>query len=742
MRKIVNINQAWEFIRDNIGHKRAVQTKGDPVNLPHTWNAVDGQDGGDDYYRGICWYVKRFTKPELEAGWEAWLEFRGVAMTAEVYLNGVRLARHEGGYSTFRVNIIKSLRDENVLAVSADNSVNKRVYPQKADFTFYGGIYRDVYLITVPKAHFALGDFGGPGIRVTPRVEGSRADILVETCLENAPEGSVVRVNIDGTEKTCPVRRGKARVAFIIENPHLWRGVNDPYLYTVKAELAEGGDSVFARFGCRSFSMDAEKGFFLNGESYPLRGVSRHQDRKDAGSAISREMQKEDMDLIQEIGVNAVRLAHYQHDQYFYDLCDEAGIIVWTEIPYITEQLKKGRDNAKRQMTELVTQNYNHPSIVCWGLSNEITASGAVTKELIKNIRELNDLCHKRDQTRSTVMANVFMLETESPLIDIPDIRSYNLYYGWYVGELGENGKFFDQFHAKYPDKIIGFSEYGADAVLRFQTADPKQNDFTEQYQALYHEYLLETIAQRPYLWSSFMWNMFDFGADGRNEGGDPGVNHKGLVSFDRKIKKDAFYLYKAYFSSVPFVYICGRRYIDRTEDETTVRVYSNQSVVSLYCDGVLAWEKEGDRIFCFQVPVKGNHIIEARAGALSDTIHICKAAEPNPAYTLIEAKAVNWFDEGTAITRGGYFSIKDKVGDIIKVPEGKALIDKMMEQAVASFGNVAKGVQKNPVIRKMLNGKTIEDLMKMAGGAISGEMVSAFNKALNEIRKPEGKAE
>ena len=593
MRNVMELKDNWMFVKEAENAEDAASKEGTAISLPHTWNAVDGQDGGNDYHRGTCWYVTKFQKPELEAGSQVYVEFLGASVIADVYLNGEAVAHHEGGYSTFRVNLTDKLQEENVLAVALNNADNNYVYPQKADFTFYGGLYRMVNLIVVPESHFELDYVGGNGIAVTPTVEcdenrvpTGKASVKVETCVTGNADSVVITITGEESEsKTVSVVDGHAEATFELEHVHLWDGVDDPYLYHAKAELSSG-DVTETTFGCRSFYTDPEKGFVLNGRVYPLRGVSRHQDRTGAGNALSYEMHKEDMEIIKEIGANTIRLAHYQHAQEFYDLCDEYGMVVWAEIPYITMHMPNGRANTLSQMEELVVQNYNHPSIVCWGLSNEITAATPVDEDLLENHRLLNDLCHKLDKTRFTTMANVFMQETDSPLLEIPDVNSYNLYFGWYLGELEQNDEFFDEYHAKYPDRCIGFSEYGADANPQYQSTAPTHGDYSETYQTVYHEHMLKMIEERPYLWATHVWNMFDFAADGRDEGGKHGENQKGLVTMDRKLKKDAFYLYKAYWNKEDaFVHICGRRYVDRKEDTTEVKVYSNQTTVSLYVD-------------------------------------------------------------------------------------------------------------------------------------------------------------
>ena len=736
MRTIHSLNQDWTFIKA----EHPADVPGVPVTLPHTWNAEDGQDGGDDYHRGKCWYLRDLDRPETTENSRIWLEFEGAAMTAEVYLNGEKLAEHAGGYSTFRVDLTDHLKDHNKLAVSVSNARSRTVYPQQADFTFYGGLYREVRLILVPETHFALGYHGGPGLKITPVVdlEKRAATVMAEAWVEGPAHDAEVTFTLAGQTQTVPVADGCARADFTIGNVHLWDGLNDPYLYTATASLSSG-DAVSARFGCRKFEIDPQKGFLLNGRSYPLRGVSRHQDRKGAGNALTPAMMEEDMSIIKELGANTLRLAHYQHTQYFYDLCDENGLIVWAEIPYITMHMHDGRENTLSQMTELVVQNYNHPCIAVWGLSNEITAASAVNEELLENHRALNDLCHTLDTTRPTTMANVFMLDIDSPILEIPDVNSYNLYFGWYLGELEQNDEFFDEYHAKFPDRCIGFSEYGADANPAYQSPTPEKGDYTESYQCVYHEHMLRMIEARPWLWATHVWNLFDFGADGRDEGGKNGENQKGLVTFDRQLKKDAFYLYKAAWNHTePFVHLCGSRYVDRTEEVTEIKVYSNQNEVSLYLDGKLFATRQGHVVFSFQVPISGEHTIEARAEDCTSVMLVRKVAEPNPAYRkpgrAASTGVTNWFDKGEADPN--CYSILDTLGEIRQNPEAAAIIDQMMAKGAESHGEIAETVKDNPALQRMMNRITLVSLLKQSGA--DEESIKQLNRILQGIKKPE----
>lgn len=738
MRNIIALTDNWFFSKTRPSTLDVISDGGESVKLPHTWNAADGQDGGDDYYRGTCWYMRELPTVPTDSDNRVYLEITGAAMTADVYVNGSKICCHEGGYSTFRADITDFLKSKNILAISVDNSANDRVYPQKADFTFYGGLYREVNLIVVPRSHFALDYCGTPGIKVTPKLseDFKSAEVEITIWADNA-EGKQVEISVsDICKKTAVINSGKAAVTVPIENVHLWDGINDPFLYTAEAVLDNGADTVSTRFGCRSFEMDPQKGFILNGKEYPLRGVSRHQDRKGAGNALSTEMHKEDMEIICEMGANTIRLAHYQHAQKFYDLCDEQGMICWAEIPYITMHMPNGRANTLSQMEELVVQNYNHPSIVCWGLSNEITAAPVGKDEdLLENHKLLNELCHKLDSTRPTTMANVFMLETDNPILDIPDISSYNLYFGWYLGDLSQNDSFFDEYHKKYPNRVIGFSEYGADANPAYQSANPEQGDYTESYQCVYHEHILKMIEDRPYLWATHVWNMFDFAADGRDEGGKHGENQKGLVTFDRKLKKDAFYLYKAYWSKEPFVHICGKRYVNRAEENTQIKVYSNQAAVELFVDGKKIADLNGNKVFIYRVNISGEHEIKAVSGEYNDIMKIRKVNELDQSYIFgTKGSVTNWF-EREGIDPSCY-SIMDTLSDLQSNPQTGAIIGAIMQQGAASRGEVAEKVKDNPTLQRMMGRMTLKSLLKQVGDMISPEQVKALNDTLQKIKK------
>ncbi|MBR2464831.1 MAG: glycoside hydrolase family 2 protein [Clostridia bacterium] len=757
MRNVLNLNKDWLFIKDE---SNISAQGGEAVNLPHSWNATDGQDGGNDYFRGTCLYKKTLKKADLPAAAKYFLEIRGANSSADVYVNGKALAHHDGGYSTWRVDLTDALTEENLLVIAVDNAPNETVYPQMADFTFYGGIYRDVNLICVAESHFDLSYYGGPGIKVTPEIVGKDAKVGVEVYLTNMKEGQTLTYTLYDKEENVvsTATTADTKTALDIADVHLWHGLKDPYLYCCEVELKEGDtviDSVYTRFGCRTFQIDPDNGFILNGEEYPLRGVSRHQDRLGIGNALLPEHHKEDMDLICEMGATTIRLAHYQHDQYFYDLCDERGLVIWAEIPYISRHMPGGRENTISQMKELIVQNYNHPSIVVWGLSNEISIAGS-DEDLLENHRILNDLVHEMDKTRKTTIAAVSMCKMDDPYLQIPDVVSYNHYFGWYGGDTTMNGPWFDKFHAMHPTIPIGCSEYGCEA-LNWHTSDPRQGDYTEEYQAYYHEELIKQLFTRKYMWATHVWNMFDFGADARAEGGENGQNHKGLITMDRKYKKDSFYAYKAWLRSpeeAPFVHLCGKRYIDRVEDVTKVTVYSNLPAVELFVNGESIGVKEApDHFFYFDVKNEGETKIVAKAGEYTDEGVIRKVDEMNMDYVLVEKGAVlNWFDVEAP---EGRFSLNDKLADIMKSKRGKLWfyglglkLYKKMNQSKKDEkdGKKSGGFDidfKSGGIMEMMGGFTVlrlTTMVAMANISFTKEELLKMNRKLNKIKKPKNK--
>ena len=755
MREIIKFNDNWHFWKDISDIN--IQDGGENVSLPHTWNAIDGQDGGNDYFRGTCLYKKFFRSEDLPKADKYYLEMNGANSSADVYCNGKRLAHHDGGYSIWRVNITGYMRAENMISILVDNAANEEVYPQVADFTFYGGLYRDVNIICVNETHFDLDYYGSRGLIITPEIVRNTALVKMDTYVNNLQSGDEIAYRIYDADNNLVSEKQTAETtcSLAIENVHLWNGTIDPYLYIAQVIIIRNGkelDKVSSRFGCRTFHIDSENGFILNEKEYPLHGVSRHQDRWQIGNALLPKHHKEDMDLICEVGANTIRLAHYQHDQYFYDLCDERGMIIWAEIPYISRHMNGGNENTISQMRELIVQNYNHPSICVWGLSNEITMDGAKDPDLISNHHRLNDLVHEMDKTRPTTVACISMCDMTEEYVHISDVVSYNHYFGWYGGSLDEYGSWFDKFHEKYPNKPIGCSEYGCEA-LDWHNSNPESGDYSEEYQAIYHESLIKQLFTRKYIWATHVWNMFDFGADARAEGGENGQNHKGLITIDRKYKKDAFYAYKAWLSTDPFVHICGKRYIDRVEDITKITVYSNLPEVELFANGTSLGKKIAeDHFFYFEVPNDGETELVAVADGCKDESYIRKVDKMNPDYILREQGAVlNWFD---IVEIEGRFSLNDKLGDILKTFRGKIwfaglfiVLAKKMNAGNSQSKDKQKKKKKsknpemNSGVMNMIGNFTVlrfTGMLGMRNVTFTKEELLKINKQLNRIRKPQ----
>ena len=725
------------------------------ISLPHTWNALDGQDGGADYWRGIGIY--EIDLPNPTQGKKQYIELQGANHVATVYCNGRELGTHKGGFSTFRYDLTKAMKPEgNVLTVVVSNAVSD-IYPQNADFTFYGGLYRDVNFVEVNDAHFDLLLDGTQGVFVTPHNVGkTRVDLFpvnadgctLRVTLKNA-EGEVV-----GTAETDAGEH--SHVLIDVKNPHLWNGMADPYCYTCEAAIVSGEevlDTVTVTYGYRSFHVCPNTGFWLNGKNVPLHGVSRHQDRLDKGWAISKADHEEDCALIKELGANTIRLAHYQHDQYFYDLCDKTGFVLWAEIPFISQFIptQEAYENTISQMTELVAQNYNHPAICFWGISNEILI-GADREDLRQNLRDLHDLAKSMDPSRLTTMAQVSMTPMDSEHNFITDVVSYNHYFGWYGGDVEDNGPWFDKFHALHPDKCLGVSEYGAENIPSWHSAEPENHDYTEEYANHYHQEMLKTFAQRPFLWSTHQWNCFDFAADARNEGGVQGRNNKGLVTYDRKIKKDAYYIYKAWWNPQPMVFVSGGRFVNRAPEERNVIVYTNCPEVTLVVNGVEVTTKAAvDHMITFENVAlnDGENTVTAHAGDVkANAITLCGVAEHDYSYDLPEGnEGANWFDdpEIVALKKAfkypkDAFSIKDKMGDLMANPQAAALLGKMMEAMAGGSGAGSAMMSSMGEMSEEMMGfmrmMRLSDALKMAGDAVSLKTKLEINLALNQIKK------
>ena len=754
MRNVININRGWRFIREDAGLPTTLPTDWQMVDLPHTWNAIDGHDGNGSYYRGRCWYARSFETPKQPlSGGRVFVEVLAAGQQAAVYVNGEQVIYHEGGYSTFRADITDLCRadGENLLVIACDNSEKSSVYPQMADFTFYGGLYRGVNLISVPDAHFDLEYFGGPGLQITPApTDCGGATFALESWIKGADENFTVQYAIhDAAENEVASATRPADcpgVTLFVPDATRW-DIDTPYLYTVTARLVrrnEVYDEVSARAGVRSFACDPAEGFSINGVNTPLRGVSRHQDRLYKGNALTREDHYEDARLIKELGANTIRLAHYQHSQDFYDACDELGFVVWAEIPFISSMNTDpaAHQNCISQMTELIVQNYNHPSICFWGVSNEILI-GAISQQLIDNHKELVALCKRLDPTRLTTIAHVSMTPVDSPMHDLTDVISYNHYFGWYGGRMEDNGPWLDDFHRRHPDKCLGVSEYGCEGIITYHGPKPACKDYSEEYQALYHEHMARVLNDRPWLWSSHVWNMFDFGCAARDEGGVAGRNNKGLMTMDRKIKKDSYFIYQAYWTKKPMVHVCGKRYAQRAGETTQIRVYSNQPTVTLYVNGKPVGTQSADKVFVFDVALQmGANIVVAAAGDVKDSATLERVEKEPAIYVLPEVSeraegVANWFKRMGPLDLNapmefpeGRYSIRDRISDIAECDEAFAEIAEAM--ALATGFKIVKGQG----MYNMLKDTTVEKMASLAGSTLPEGFLERLNARLNRFEK------
>lgn len=606
-REVISLNRSWKFTP---GYETKKNTFTE-VNLPHTWNQ-DALAAKINYYRGLGNYEKDIDIPVNWQGKCIYLRFKGVNTIANVFINGRHAGEHRGGYTAFAVDLTPYIRwgEKNTIWVRVNNSPQLDIMPLVGDFNMYGGIYRDVELIVTDPYHISLSDYGSFGVYFTPAEVSRKKARIQAKILAKGKTGcsSVIRVKIEDREgktflseeqKITFDEKGEAvgELTLEVKQPHLWNGRKDPFLYHTVTELIHEGqikDRVNERIGIRNFRVDPNEGFFLNGEHLQLKGVCRHQDRPEIGNALLPLHHWEDMALIKEMGANAVRLAHYPQDRYVYDLCDEYGFIVWAEIPFVGPggYRDKGfvnqasfRENGITQLKELIRQNYNHPSICFWGLFNELKQTG---DDPVKYIEELHTLAHQEDPSRLTTAAS----NQNGILNEVTDLIAWNQYYGWYGGEPDGIGEWADAVHKKYPGKPVGISEYGAGGSILHQQEELKKpiaNSYwhPENWQTFFHEEHWKAIDQRPYLWGTFVWNMFDFGAAHRQEGEIAGKNDKGLVTFDRKTKKDAFYFYKANWNlEEPFVYIAERRLKQRSGTPQQIKIYSNQPEVELLLNG------------------------------------------------------------------------------------------------------------------------------------------------------------
>lgn len=602
MRKIESLNEKWYFLRGATRNDQPPRYRSkhwEAVQLPHTW-----QDAATEDEANFGWYCREFTFPTAR-GEQLFLQLCGACFAAKVYINGQKILQHENGFSACFVEITPYLKANGVavIAIRVDNHRRDRFYPDDSVFPCYGGLYRDINLIRVPKSHFSFGANGTQGVAVTPvlQADGS-ADITVQALVKNAKPGQMLRFTLGDdpkTRQTVPVENHGTVIH--LETPHLWQGTSDPYLYALRAELWEGEhclDHLRIRFGVRSFAVDPERGFLLNGEPYPLRGVTLHPDIADVWS-LNKRAQDEDISILRELGANALRLCLFQQSSYFYDLCDESGLVVWSEVPLTSPYLpaKKAQENILLQMKELILQNYNHASIAIWGVADGISAEGG-SRALTETLQQLNDSIHRLDKTRLSVISHPIDTPLGRNWDNLTDLVAYTT-IGAETQDAVADLQFLDRCKQDDPTGCFGLSAYGCQAYTNYDTQIQNESADT-QLQTLYHEVILKGIAQRPFLWATFAHSLFDYAiaADA--------VIEIGLVSQDRKTFRDAFYLYKASWSTQPFVHICNCQQARRTSTRIRLKVYSNCSELALSVNGKEVAQQRGENIFYFEnVPLQ-----------------------------------------------------------------------------------------------------------------------------------------
>lgn len=702
MRSVYKINDNWTFIRDD----KAPEI----VNMPHCYNALDGQDGSK-MFRGVVTYERNIEIKEDDLKRTVILEVGAASLSSRVFVNYKLCHEHRCGFSMLRVDITELLvAGNNTIRLEVSNAVDNTIYPAMADFSFYGGIYRDVNIIIDGDLHFEEIGKGLDGIYVYPKVNGDdgelSADVFVKR--ENGyAESAICKLKIidraSHEEVACAsaeIDGSHAAMTAVIPKVSLWDGVNCPFLYNAVFELydAEGNrrDERTIAVGFRTIEYSPKKGLLLNGRPYKLHGVAKHQDFGGLGNAITEKELQTDLALILEMGVNSVRCSHYQHCDRWYELCDEAGLLVWAEIPVISSVPQKAEadENAMKHLELLIDQVRNHTCVYCYGVQNEVcmVSKNEYTFNLVdrlsKRARELDD-------SRLIAQANECGTEDNSPILSSTDILGYNLYYGWYYGKTEDLQPRLDSIHAANPTKPLILTEYGVDTNVRFHSREPKGNDYSEEYQLLFSENAINAIEERDFMAGGYVWSMFDFGSAGRDEGGEKGKNQKGLVTIDRKIKKDAYYLYKAHWSKEKFIYIAGRRYVNRLGDKTDIMVISNVEELSLKVNGTDMDERpvEGAMTVFKDVAIRlGENEIVVSSGELSDMITINSVKEPDSSY-VCEKKtdsdnAINWFEGldpetmekiDKAELNSSCFTFEDTICDIFTNSEAKAVFIKYL---------------------------------------------------------------
>jgi beta-galactosidase len=672
----LSFNNGWEFTKVNSMSMDSSLEKSEIVNLPHTWYS------NDNYYRGMAKYSKKLL---INDNWKnVFIDVEAADQHAYVYVDNVLLTEHKGGYSAFRCQIPEGIykgKKELEVSIYVTNALDKTISPLVGDFTIFGGLYRGVNILyTEHDSYFDPCYYGTDGVivRTSLNEDYGLVDIELHTKTKQEDRLETIIKAADGTiiySYVCEIRE---HIQAQIKNHILWNGKKNPYLYTVITRLYSGDELVdekITKTGFRHVEIDSNNGLFLNNEHIRINGVSKHQDVGEKYSAVVNDDILNDFSLIDEIGANSIRLSHYQHSSFTYECADKKGYLIWAEIPMLKmTQDEELLDNAREQLKELILQNIHHPSIYCWGIQNEIGMfrdAPYMYEELIKS----KELVKSLDSQRLVSAANLYTVKFKSKLNDTTDMIGYNVYFGWYYGKMQDYSKYLDKFHEARPNLAIGMSEYGVDCNIGLHSNNPQVKDYSEEYQALYHETVYKIFETKPYLWGSYVWNMFDFSSAIRQEGGLDKVNGKGLVTADRKIKKDAFYYYKAKWSKEKFVHICSKRFVNRLEDTIDIKVFTNCETATLLLNGreYIEASNNGNATIIFENIRLESQVndITVISGDCSDSASFVKVKEEDKSYRL-EAEAAgtsvkNWFLKDDDLTKEGFYSIKDTVNDLIE---------------------------------------------------------------------------
>lgn len=698
------LNEHWKFgkipngkMTKNVLDKEEMPMEYEEVHLPHTWY----KDG--EAYQGMAVY-KKSIRVETVVQKRIFLTFEAADRWCQVFVNRNFAGEHKGGYAAFTFEITDFCKEQqdNEIIVFVDNRSYNEISPLSGDFTVYGGLYRGVYLTVTDEVCFDRTFWGTCGVVVQADVKENEGWVIIDPhVLGKANENIFYQITDPAKNVILECSMPVEKCVLKITDPILWDGMENPSCYHLRAVLRQNEkelDWVERSFGFRKVELSATHGFFLNGKKLKLNGVAKHQDFDGVFCAVTEEHCRKDLDTILDIGANSVRLSHYQHPQSMYDLCDENGLVVWAEIPMLKFLDEKELfENACQQMKELIYQNMHHPSICFWGIQNEIAIFGE-NEAMYEKMGQLRDLVEELDSTRLSACANLYCVKPESKLNRVTKAVGYNIYFGWYYGDMKDNAKFIEEFHRKNPDVALGITEYGVDCNLAFHSDNPKVKDYSEEYQALYHETVYPIFKKQEYIWGSFIWNLFDFGSAIRDEGGTKYRNCKGLVSYDRNVKKDAFYYYKAQWSKDPFVKIAGSRFINHEQRMITVKVYSNQKEVILRTDGYMQKQLSDTGVFVFEkVPLAlGRHKIEAYSKDQNDQVFLCGTTEADASYIYVDCNpginVKNWFEDAAQEEKlfpTGFYSIRDCGDDLVQNEQvmnvisgfSRKLADQLMER-------------------------------------------------------------